>query len=124
MRWGMVAVGGVAGTLARWGVEELLPGDLPSFPWGTFVANVTGAFALGLIGVRLLERSVGSVHIRTFLTIGVLGSYTTFSKMALDGVRLLDTDHAATAIMYWGATLVIGQLAGLTGMWTARAEAH
>jgi CrcB protein len=116
MRFVAVAVGGMIGSLSRWWIEELLLGPPLGFPWATFVVNVSGAFALGVIGSMLLERAFRWPHWRAFLGIGVIGSFTTFSTMALDGVRLADAGMASTALLYWMATLLLGQIMALAGM--------
>jgi CrcB protein len=115
-----VVAGGIVGTLARWSVGEIVTSSSSGFPWATLVVNVTGAFALGAVGVVLIERVTYLGHLRTFLAIGLLGSYTTFSAMAVEGVRLIDTHHPGLAAGYWVATLVLGQVAGVLGMWSGR----
>lgn len=120
MRSGSVVAGGVLGTLTRWWVDGLFQSSPQGFPWGTLVVNVTGAFALGVIGVILIERVAHSGHLRTFLGIGLLGSYTTFSTMALEGVQLIEAQRLGLAAGYWVATLVFGQMAGVFGMWLGR----
>lgn len=120
MRSVLVVGGGALGTLARWWVEGLLPPSPPGFPWGTLIVNVTGALALGAVGVVLIERVVHATRLRTFLAIGLLGSYTTFSTMALQGVRLIEIRRPIMAVGYWVATLILGQMAGVYGMWIGR----
>jgi CrcB protein len=112
-----VVAGGVLGTLARWAAGEIIPSSPLGFPWGTLVVNVTGAFALGVIGVVLIERVARIAHLRAFLAIGLLGSYTTFSTMALEGVQLIEAQRIGLAAGYWISTLVVGQMAGVYGMW-------
>ena len=119
LRWAGVARGGALGALARFGVGTALPGG-SGFPWGTLVANVTGAFGLGVLGVLLTERLKARPHWRTFLGIGFLGAYTTFSTMAVEGVMLLSEGRIPLAVAYWATTLVLGQMAGVYGMWLGR----
>jgi fluoride exporter len=119
MRLVAVMVGGAAGALARWAIEFAVP-PVGGFPLATFLINVTGAFALGVVGVALLERLVPTRYLRPLLGIGLLGAYTTFSTMAMDGVRLLDQGRPALAVGYWVATLLVGQMAGVYGMWLGR----
>ncbi len=57
-----------------------LPGD---FPIGTFVVNLTGSFALGvLVGASVAER------VAFLLGTGFMGGYTTFSTWMVESVRL------------------------------------
>jgi fluoride exporter len=114
-----VMVGGAVGAVARWAVELAIP-SVAGFPLATLVINVSGAFAMGLVGVLLLERLAPTRYLRPLLAIGLLGAYTTFSTMAMEGVRLLDQGRLGLAVGYWLATLLVGQMAGVYGMWLGR----
>jgi CrcB protein len=105
-----VAAGGVAGTLLRAALEELLPHHAGGWPWGTFVANLAGAFVLGLVARRL-----GSGPAYALLGAGVCGSLTTFSTIQLQVYDLLDGGHAAVAAGYLGATVAVGLAAVVAG---------
>lgn len=121
MRSVWVVAGGVVGSLLRWWLAGLFPATPPAFPWGTLLVNVTGAFALGAVGVVLIERVVArSDQLRTFLAIGLLGSYTTFSTMAVEGGAVGRGEAADEGRRVWVATLVLGQMAGVYGMWLGR----
>jgi fluoride exporter len=119
MRLAAVMVGGTVGALARWAVELAVP-SVGGFPLATFLINVTGAFGLGVVGVILLERLPPTRYLRLLLMIGFFGAYTTFSTMAMDGVQLLDQRRPGLAVGYWVATLLVGQMAGVYGMWLGR----
>lgn len=114
-------VGGAAGSLARWGVGTWIGSSPGSFPTATFVVNISGAFGLGVAGILLIEVMAPSRYLRTLIAIGFFGAYTTFSTMALEGVRLLDLGHESVAISYWTASFVVGQSAAIAGMWLGRA---
>jgi CrcB protein len=119
MRLVAVMVGGAVGAVARWAVELAIP-SVAGFPLATLVINVSGAFAMGLVGVLLLERLAPTRYLRPLLGIGLLGGYTTFSTMATEGVRLFDQGRLGLAVGYWVATLLVGQMAGVYGMWLGR----
>jgi CrcB protein len=115
-RWDVLAAvsaGGAAGSAARWGLGEALPTRSGDFPWATFAANVSGALALGLLMVLVLDLWPPSRHLRPFLATGFLGGFTTFSAYMLETRNLLDDGHAGTAAAYVVATLVVG----LTATW-------
>jgi CrcB protein len=121
-RWDVllvVAVGGALGSLGRWGLGEALAGS-GSFPWATFVENVSGSFALGVLVVVLLERWPRSRYLRPLLGVGVLGGFTTFSTYALDLRTLVAADRLALAITYLASTLLAALLAAWLGITTAR----
>ncbi|MDQ6971144.1 MAG: fluoride efflux transporter CrcB [Mariprofundaceae bacterium] len=86
-----VAAGGAIGASLRW----LLAGAIQraaggSFPWGTFVVNALGSFALGFLFVYLIERSTAGELFRLLITVGLLGAFTTFSTYSLESIRLLE----------------------------------
>jgi fluoride exporter len=82
--WIGVGVFGAIGSLARFRVGDLVAARRPSaFPLGTFVVNLTGGFALGL----LTGLSVTGDALLVFGT-GLLGGYTTFSTWMVEAQRL------------------------------------
>lgn len=86
-----IGVAGGLGALARYGVDGLVARRLTSaFPWGTFVVNVSGALVLGFLMTLLTERLTTTPWVRTGLTIGLLGGYTTFSTLSYESYRLLE----------------------------------
>ncbi len=113
-----MVIGGALGALARW-LALGLP-DSSGFPLATFLVNVTGAFGLGFAGVLLFERLRPSRFLRPLIAPGFLGAYTTFSTMAMEGVWLLGDGRYGIAAVYWVATLLVGQMAGVYGMWLGR----
>jgi fluoride exporter len=114
-----VAFGGALGSLGRWGLNEALAGSGP-FPWATFIENVSGSFALGVLVVVLLERWPQSKYLRPFLGVGVLGGFTTFSTYALDLRTLVAADHLALVVTYLVGTLLAALLAAWLGITAAR----
>jgi fluoride exporter len=86
-----IAVAGALGALARYGLEGFVSDRTGGgFPWGTFAVNVTGAFVLGLVFTLLTERWTADPWLRSALTIGFLGAYTTFSTLSFESYRLLE----------------------------------
>lgn len=120
-----VGLGGGLGSVLRWGigraVGERYHGGLPL---GTFLINVSGAFAIGylstLFNVDWRDR-YGTALNAAILT-GVLGGYTTFSSMQLDAVRLKEVRGVLPASVYLVASVALGQLCALLGRALARAH--
>ena len=110
----LIAVGGAAGALARYEVGHLGSGRGDGFPVGTFVVNVTGAFALGLL-LAALARVARPQVVRPLLATGFLGAYTTFSTFAVELVTRVEDGHVPMAIAYAALTLVIGLAAAVLG---------
>jgi CrcB protein len=79
-------------------------------PWGIFVVNVTGAFALGL-----LAGSGAGADVVRLLGMGLLGAYTTFSTWMLQVDVLLRGGRPRIAWAYVLGSLVAGLLAVAAG---------
>ena len=117
-----IAVAGSLGALARYGLEGVVSRHAPgAFPWGTFVVNVTGSFALGLVFTLLTERVVSDAWIRPALTIGFLGAYTTFSTLSLESYRLLEDGARLLALANGLGSLFAGIVAVYAGVVAGRA---
>jgi CrcB protein len=115
-----VLVGGLVGTGLRLGIDAVLPHVAPgAFPLSTLVINVVGSFALALLVARLWPTAPGWV--RFGLGTGLLGSFTTFSALV---VSLLQLSFAfpAVAVLYLGASLVLGLGAAWLGLRIGRPE--
>ncbi|MDQ4051991.1 MAG: CrcB family protein [Actinomycetota bacterium] len=122
-RWDVllvVAAGGALGSLARWGVGELLPWGGDGFPWATFVENVTGGFALGVLMVFLIDVWPPVRYARPFLGVGLLGGYTTFSTYVLETRDLFAGGQPGIALAYMAGSLVVGVAAVWLGIATGR----
>ncbi|MGH2566903.1 MAG: fluoride efflux transporter CrcB [Bacteroidota bacterium] len=85
-----VFVGGGIGASARYWLGGIVHERYGSdFPYGTLVVNVVGCFLIGVLMVTLEERFLGSPHLRIFLTIGILGGFTTFSSFSYETMAML-----------------------------------
>ncbi|MDQ6957652.1 MAG: fluoride efflux transporter CrcB [Mariprofundaceae bacterium] len=102
----VVAAGGAVGASLRWllagAVQRAASG---AFPWGTFVVNALGSFALGFLFVYLIERSTTGELLRLAVTVGLLGAFTTFSTYSLESIRLMQSGAFGLA-----AANVLGQV--------------
>jgi CrcB protein len=116
----IVFLGGGLGAALRHGVNLTMARLLGTqFPYGTFVANITGSLAMGLLAAYFAFRGDASQHWRLFFTTGVLGGYTTFSAFSLDAVLLYERGELALALLYIVASVVLsvgGLFAGLAIM--------
>jgi CrcB protein len=109
-----VAVGGVLGTAARWGVDVLIPHATPgSLAVSTVVVNVMGSFVLGLLVSSLWTRTRVPMWLKAGVGTGILGSFTTFSAVALNVVA---SAVEANVLAMLGA-LVLSTVFGLLAAW-------
>lgn len=118
--WAMALVflGGVIGTLLRYGIGEI---EQPSGGWpiATLSVNIVGAFILGAL-LESLARGGADVgnrqRLRLLVGTGLCGSLTTYSTFATE-VDLLGRDGSlGIAISYAAITLIGGALATLAGI--------
>lgn len=121
MPWMIVAAGGAAGATLRHGVNQIALHWLGhAFPWGTLAVNVLGAVAMGALAGAFALFWDASQSIRLFLTVGVLGGFTTFSAFSLDAVLLIQKGQIGEAAFYVLASVVLS-LGGLfAGMMLVR----
>jgi CrcB protein len=117
---GVVAIGGALGAVARYGVAQLVTIAPDGFPWATFWTNLSGAFVLGCFSTFVIERLAPTRFLRPFFAVGFLGSYTTFSALAVESVLLIEHDHVTLAVGYTLASVVAGLVLAYLGMVLAR----
>jgi CrcB protein len=110
-----ISLGGMLGSLARYGLATAFPHGPAGFPWATFLTNVLGCMLIGVLMVLVTDVWPGRRLLRPFLGVGVLGGFTTFSTYGVDVWQLLDADTVATAFAYLAATLIGALLAVYAG---------
>ena len=108
-----VAAGGAVGATARFLVGTLAE-PLSAYPWGTFTVNVIGSFLLGLFAGLMAQSWNPPPELRAFLTVGLLGGFTTFSAFSLDIVLLAERGRLELAAVYFAST-VFCSVGGLVG---------
>jgi len=116
----LIAIGGALGTVSRYEVGQVIHVAKDTFPWPTFVVNVSGAFALGLFLTFAIERFPPARDARAFVAIGFLGSFTTFSTLAVETVTLVKDGHAPLGIGYLLISVTVGVACCALGIRLAR----
>lgn len=113
-----VLVGGIVGTLLRLLVVAVVPPD--TFPLGTLLANLLGAFALAVLAGWLPD---ADPRLRALVGTGVLGSFTTFSAITVDVVALgaRPLASATYVVLTLAGGLVVARLGRQFGEQRARA---
>lgn len=108
----MVAVGGGAGSVARYLVATMF--NRPAvegssgFPWGTLGVNVLGSLLIGVVMGLMATRWAARDELRLALAVGVLGGFTTLSSFSWETLVMLQAQQFARAAAYVGATIVLG----------------
>ena len=111
-----IAAGGAVGTLGRWSLGKAIPTDGYGFSWATFIANLTGAFALGLLIAVVARRLPHTHYVRPALGTGVLGGFTTFSTFMVETAQRLDHGHVVLAFSYVALSLIGGLVLSAAGL--------
>lgn len=85
-----VALGSVLGGTARFWLSGFVARRVgETFPWGTIVVNVSGAFLLGILGASAASHGIfEGVKAWQFAAVGILGTYTTVSSFSLQTLAL------------------------------------
>ena len=103
------AAGGALGALLRYGVSNMINGSTTSgLPWGTIGVNLAGSFFIGLLS-GLFNRLMPHAYFKTFLLIGLIGAFTTFSTYMIESLRLFQERQIGLAV----ANLLLSNILGL-----------
>jgi CrcB protein len=111
----LVGIGGFIGAILRYILGGWIQNSFVNFPVGTLVINVTGSFFLGLIMYLSEYQGLFGEETRIFLTIGVLGAYTTLSTFGYESFRLLDDSKIMLMTINLVATVLFSMLAVYLG---------
>lgn len=116
----LVAMGGALGAASRHLVSKgALTLASPAFPWATFLINITGCLAIGIVAGLAGAGSI-SPSARLFLATGILGGFTTFSAFGLETQSLLSSGRLEAAFGYVLGQLILGVLGVFIGLAVVR----
>ena len=112
--WLGLAAAGALGTLLRYALGGWIQSATGgTFPWGTCAINVAGCLAIGALAAYADRGGLLLPALRTGLTIGLLGGFTTFSSFGLETFRLVADGDWGRAAGYVALT----NLGGLAAVW-------
>jgi CrcB protein len=124
MRYLCVLGGGAAGSLLRYlaGVA-IMSRWTGRFPIATFLINVTGSFAIGLLATLLADSA--NPNLRPLIITGLLGGYTTFSSYEWETFGAIRGGAAGVGLLYLVGSVLVGYLACWLGtllatLWVSR----
>ena len=100
--WFLVGLGGFVGAILRYWANGWIQSGLLTFPLGTLGVNFLGSLLLALVMYASEYRGLFGEETRVFLTIGVLGSFTTMSTFSFESMKLLEQNEH----MMFGLNLV------------------
>lgn len=116
-----VFFGGGIGAALRYWISGVVPRHLGSdFPYGILIVNVVGCLLIGLLMTWLEDRFLIAPTLRTFLIIGILGGFTTFSTFSYETISLVRDAEYLLAATYVSASVVLGLGATVVGGWLGR----
>lgn len=109
-------MGGFLGAVARYLVSGLTHRVFDGrFPYGTLAVNIIGCFLIGLVMYLVQERGMFSSNFRLLITIGLLGSFTTYSTFAYESVEMLLDQRYLAAF----GNVFFHLILGLGAVWAA-----
>lgn len=97
----IVGLGGALGAMLRYGVTSLCAAINWSSNLGTFLINIFGSFAMGML-VSSCQQSPWLM----MATVGVCGGFTTYSTFSMQSVTLLQQGKYGLAALYIFGTAV------------------
>lgn len=119
-----IAAGGALGSVLRHfagrGAMALLG---TAFPYGTLFVNIVGSFLMGIFVASFAHIGNPSQEIRAFLTVGLLGGFTTFSSFSLDVATLYERGEILSALLYVALSLFVSLAAIFAGLFLVRSLA-
>lgn len=120
MQYLVIGLGGALGSMLRFGLGSLIDTNVQkggsAFSWGTIIVNITGCFIIGFIytlSVAGEGRILLSSYTRSFILIGILGGYTTFSSFGLQTFLLVQDGQRWEAV----ANVLLSVVLCLVGVW-------
>ncbi len=120
MQFWAIGLGGFAGAVLRFWISgwanALVHGN---YPFGTFFVNILGSFLLGLLA-GIFDNHVFNPHLKLFLTVGLLGAFTTFSTFSNESLALLQSGAIAKALIYIVASVILGVIAAAIGIFAGK----
>lgn len=119
MNYIAVGIGGMAGSILRYLISLYTNGLWHGlFPYGTFIANITGCFILGILSGWQFGKKLPP-YIVSGMGTGFIGSFTTFSALSMETVNLLNSEPVM-ALLYIALSGTLGLFMAFLGILLGR----
>ena len=103
-----IAVGGALGALLRYFLGNQISIMFgTNFPWSILLINIFGSFLMGITIESFNLFSISNEPMQKFLTVGILGAFTTFSTFSLDAIDLITKNRIFDAFLYIFASVIL-----------------
>jgi CrcB protein len=103
----LVGIGGFIGAILRYALSSVIQSDSSAIPIGTLLVNFLGTLLLGIVVYSAELVSFITPEIRIFLTIGVLGAFTTMSTFGHEAFTLFEEGKTIPLVVYVVATVLL-----------------
>ena len=121
MKYILIGLGGFLGANARFLVSSWAARLLGiNFPYGTFIANISGSFLLGIAIAILQDRALLESPQRHVFVAGFLGAYTTFSTFTYESMQLFQQGTVLFGLLNVLGSVAVGLLAVFCGVLLGR----
>ena len=103
-----IALGGAIGALFRYLLGNQISLILgTNFPFNILIINIIGSFFMGMAIESFNLFSISNEPLQKFLTVGILGAFTTFSTFSLDALDLIMKNRISDAFLYISASVIL-----------------
>ena len=119
----LIGLGGSLGAIFRYWVSTLFKVDEKPFLYllGTASVNLIGCFLFGLIAGLIESKGLINRELRSFLLVGILGGFTTFSTFGAETFFLLEKGNYMMAFLNVFGQVTVGLIAVWLGILLSRA---
>ena len=95
-----IGSGGFIGAVLRAYLNGLISHKVPhELPFGTLGVNYIGSFIMGALVAYFMYSTLLSVHLKSFLSTGILGALTTYSTFAIESFLLFNGGSIGLAFL-------------------------